>query len=379
MYCASERPKRILQVVGAMNRGGVETWLMHMLRNIDRSTYQIDFLKHSDIPSHYDEEILSLGSQIRVCPYQRYTDLPSYQHKLRTIFRETQYDVVHGHVQSFNAISLRAAASENVPIRIAHSHSADISHQSNTLWRKSYIHITNYWINKYMTHGIAVSHEAAKSLFGTKWEQDARVHISYCGIDLAPFQTQVNRNDLRKMFHIPGDALVMGHVGRFVESKNHTLLIQIAKKCSEAVPNFRLVLIGDGSLKSEMEQLVKQLGLETKTLFLGVRDDIPNLLMGLMDVFVLPSLFEGLPLAGIEAQAAGLPLVISDSITKEMDILTSSITRLSPMMPPEIWSQAVIQTWHGHRNKESYMPMVLASPFNIHHSLRNLMSYYQGG
>ncbi|MDJ0617722.1 MAG: glycosyltransferase family 1 protein [Calothrix sp. MO_192.B10] len=376
----AQRPIRILHVVGGMVRGGIETWLMHILRHIDRDRFQMDFLVHTLEPCAYDEEIRALGSRIIPCPLQRW--LPwVYAANFKKILREYgPYDIVHSHVHHFSGYTLGLAKQAGVSLCIAHSHNDTSSQEAQAgLYRRLYCKLTASWISRHATLGLGCSRKAAADLFGSDWETEPRWKILYYGIDLTPFQDVVDPVAVRAEFGIPADAFVIGHVGRFHPQKNHQFLIEIAAEIVKREPKTRFLLLGEGYLQPEIAQQVAQMGLGDKVIFAGSRSDVPRLMLGAMDVFLLPSLHEGLPLVLLEAQAAGLPCIFSDVITKEVDVLQSSIFRLSLSQSPEQWAETVIAQKNrvSDKTRQSALALIKQSPFSIETSMQNLQNIYQ--
>ncbi|HEV3257599.1 MAG TPA: glycosyltransferase [Gemmataceae bacterium] len=373
-------PLRILHVVGSMDRGGIETWLMHVLRHTDRDRFAMDFLVHTTRPGAYDEEIRALGGRILRC--LRPSRPWAYARCFRRILRECgPYDVVHSHVHHYSGHVLRLAHRAGVPVRIAHSHldSSGLRPHSG-LFRRFYLDLMQRWIDRDSTVGLAASRQAAGALFGPHWQANSRRRLLYCGIDLAPFRTPVDPAAERAALGIPGDAFVMGHVGRFTDQKNHRFLVTIAAEVAVREPRARLLLIGDGPLRPAIEQGVQQAGLAGRVLFAGSRPDVARLMRGVMDVFVMPSLYEGLPLVGMEAQAAGLTLVVSDTITPELDVIPELVQRRSLNEPASVWAQAVLAARDGPSlGKHEALAAMEKSPFDIHQSVTELEQVYAGG
>ncbi len=370
---------RILHVVGRMDRGGVETWLMHVLRTIDRSRFQMDFLVHTEKPSAYDDEIRALGSRIIPCLHP--SQPIQYAQNFRRIMREYgAYDVVHSHVHHFSGYVLWLAHRAGVPVRIAHSHSNTSSLQAQaSIPRRLYLKSMRWLIGRYATTGLGVSKGAGAALLGAAWETDARWRILYYGIDLTPFETPIDRASVRGELGIPQDAFVVGHVGRFVDVKNHRFIIQIAEELVRQKPEAYLLLVGDGPLRPAIEQQIHDVGLEGRVILAGLRDDVPRLMMGGMDVFLMPSFYEGLPMVLIEAQAAGLPCIISDVITPEIQILESHIEYYSLSQSPEKWVNRILamNQKKGTVLNDQNLSLVANSPFNIRQSLSLLEKIYE--
>lgn len=379
-YSSTTRPLRILHIVGGMVRGGIETWLMHILRNIDRDRFRMDFLVHKTEPCAYDEEIRTLGSQILICPLD--CSRPwNYAAKFKQILREYgPYDIVHSHVHHFSGYVLRLAKQAGVPCRIAHSHNdTSVKEAKARLFRCLYHTLTKFWIAQNATIGLGCSRKAAADLFSTQWKTDPRWLVLYYGIDLKPFQDVINTVSVRAELGIPADAFVIGHVGRFVEQKNHEFLLEIAAEVAKRDPKMHLLLVGEGSLRPSIEQKVLQMGLSDRVTFAGVRPDIPRLMQSAMDIFLFPSLHEGLALALVEAQAAGLPCIVSDVISEEADVVKLLVRRLSLSQPVSEWTQELLK----HRDA----PLVITQPdalalvetsfFNIEASVKQLEKIYQ--
>lgn len=373
-----EKHIRILNIVGGMNRGGAETWLMHVLRSIDRERYHIDFLVHTEELCGYDQEIRELGS--RVIPCLRPSEPLKYAKAFKRVLQDYgPYDIVHSHVHHFSGYTLRLVHQEGVPGRIAHAHSdtsaTDIG--AGPL-RRLYLRVMKGWIHKHATMGLAASRSAAIALYGSHWEKDSRWKILYCAIDMEPFNMPADCAAIREELKIPADAFVLGHVGRFTVHKNHAFLVEIAAEVAQREPNMRLLLIGDGPLRREIEKRIGELGLVDKVIFAGIRFDVPRLILGAMDVFIMPSVCEGLPLAGIEAQTAGVPIIFSDIITDEIDMIKPLIRRLSLSQPAWVWAEAVLEARDKARmfTKGEVVSMVENKPFNIQAGLKGLMEVY---
>lgn len=329
---------RILHVLGGLNRGGAETWLLQVLRRINRSKYQFDFLVHTHQPCAYDDEVRSLGAGVISCPPP--ADPVRYTRAFLRILREHgPYDCVHSHVHRFSGYVLTVARLAGVPARIAHSHLSDT--ESDTA-RPFYHHAMANLLKLNATAGLAVSEKAATSLFGEKWRSSPRWRIAHLGIDLSPFSQPVDGHRLRTELGISYEAFVVGHVGRFFPQKNHTFLLEIARHVCAANSKAVFLLIGDGPLRREIEARAAEFGLAHRVKFIGLRDDVAPLMKGIMDVFLLPSLYEGFPMVLIEAQAAGLPCVISDTIAPETTICPQLVTRLSLHDAVSSWADSII-------------------------------------
>lgn len=330
---------RILHVLGTMNPGGVETWLLHVLKFIDRKRFQFDICTFGPDAGLYAGEVEKLGARIVPCPIGR--DLWSFRKRFRGILRQGKYDIVHSHVTLFSGVVLRWAKAEGVPVRIAHSHTSR-DDRSDTLARRCYRKLMKSLIARNATHGLAASRLCAAELFDQDWEGDSRFRVLHCGIDLRPFEEPIVREEVRRELGIPPDATVVGHVGRFVPAKNHRFLLEIAGEISKMRPYIHFLFVGDGPLRPEIEAKATAMGFNGNMHFTGNRMDVPRVMRGGMDVFILPSLWEGLPLALIEAQAAGLRCISSEMITDEANVLPERCVRLRLSRQPAEWAAAAV-------------------------------------
>lgn len=326
-----EMPIRVLQVVTHMERGGLETMLMNYYRNIDRSMVQFDFLVHREHRSAYDDEIETLGGIIHRLP----TLVPwsgTYKKALNTFFvNHPEYRIVHVHQDCLSSVILKVAKKNGVPVRIAHSHSSsqdkDMKYLIKLFYKRS--------IPKYATDLFACGNRAGDWMFG-----GAPYRIMNNAIDasLYHYDPKTARR-IRELFSIPADALVIGHVGRFSWPKNHSFLVEIFREIHRKVPKARLMLVGEGDLRPQIEEKVRTLGLEDNIIFTGIRSDVPDMLQA-MDLFLFPSIYEGLPVTMVEAQAAGLPCYISENVPIECK-MTGLVRRISLDRSAGEWAEEI--------------------------------------
>lgn len=339
-------PVRVLHVLGGLAIGGVETWLMNILRSIDPSRLQMDVVVDRGDPQAYDEEARRLGVTIIHCPL---TNNPlDYAHRFRRILDDRgPYDAVHSHVAFFSGLPLLVAARAGVPVRIAHSHTdRRVIEARAGLRRRTYVRAMRAAIDRYATRRLSGTREAGLSLVGSSWGADPRDTLVPYGIALdrqyalAPDDPS-RRTALRAGLGIPDDAFVVGHVGRFEDVKNHRFLVEVMAAVRVAQPGARLLFVGDGPLRPEIETLVETRGLGAATTFAGLRRDVPELLRDAVDVLVLPSKHEGWPIILIEAQAAGIPCVVSDVVPPAVDTIPALVVRRSIADPPARWAEAI--------------------------------------
>lgn len=311
----NQEPIRIAQIIGKWVGGGVESVVMNYYRHIDRTKIQFDFICDEDSTNIPYDEIEQLGGRvILVPPYQKVFE---YQKELIKIFKDNNYKIVHSHINTLSVFPLRAAKKAGVPIRIAHSHSTTNKKE----WKRNLVkQVLRPFSKVYATDYMCCSELAGRWLFGNKEYDKGNVYLLNNAIDLDKFKyNEKIRKEKRKELNIKDDTLVIGHVGRFVEQKNHRFLIDIFNEVHKQKENSILLLVGQGPLMEEMKEKVKILGIEDKVIFLGQRNDV-NELYNAMDLFFFPSLYEGLGMVLIEAQANGLPCIASTEIPEIADI-----------------------------------------------------------
>lgn len=323
---------RVLQVVTNMDRGGLESMLMNYYRHIDREKIQFDFLVHRQERAAFDDEIEALGGRIyrlpRLVPWSK-----SYLSALNRFFDEhTEYKVVHVHQDCLSSVILKAAKQHDISVRIAHSHNANQDKNLKypiKLWYKRSI-------PEYATNLFACGKDAGDWMFG-----GASYQIINNAIDVAAYTYDpTKRQEMRRQLGLTGE-LVIGHVGRFNPQKNHAFLLDIFAALLKKEPNAVLLLVGGGADMPKIQAKAQELGIAERVRFLGVRSDVADL-MQTMDVFVFPSLYEGLPVTMVEAQASGLPCIISDKVPPEC-ILTDGLVNIMPLSAsPEAWAEKIL-------------------------------------
>lgn len=357
-------PLRILHVVVNMNRGGAETLLMNLYRNIDRSTIQFDFLTCKE--GVFDKEITDLGGKIHRIPYVSEVGHSRYLKVLDTFFQSHHYNIVHSHMDKMSGFVLRAAKKAGVPVRIAHSHNTQSEGGTAAKLYKSY---SGSLIRSSANQLFACSNDAAKWLFGSK---ASKALVLKNGIECDKFKFSKSvRKSVREELGINDDTLVVGHVGRFNHQKNHTYLLNVFAELSKRVPKAVLLLIGDGVLKDNIEEKIKSLNLVEKVVLLGVRGDIHQLLQA-FDVFAFPSKHEGLPVTLIEAQAAGLPCIISETITKEVD-MEIGLVEYVPLSQKILWIEKITGV---KKSRKTVTKALAIKGYDIRKTVRFLEGYY---
>ena len=305
--------KRILQIVDSMGLGGIQSFIMNVYRSIDREKIQFDFLLHHRPNNSYDEEILKMGGKIFYLP-ARNEGINKNRRALYEFFKNhKEYEVVHEHESSLSYIEPFVAAKKNgVPVRIIHSHNTKMT---GNIMHNILHKLHSFDIDKVATHYLACGELAGQWMYGKSKVKD-KFCIIYNGIRLKDYEYNDEiRKNMRVAFGIKNE-IVVGHAGRFMEVKNHKFLLDIFKEFHGNYGDSLLILAGDGDLYDDIQKYAKDIGISDYVKFLGMRNDIEKVIQA-MDVMVIPSLYEGFPVIAIEAQANGLPVYLSDTITKE--------------------------------------------------------------
>ena len=242
-------------------------------------------------------------------------------------------------------------------------------------FRRGYLGLMRHWMARHATAGLAASREAGVALFGERTRLPWRV--LYCSVDFEPFAEPVDRAAILAECGLPADAIVLCHVGRHAEQKNHGFLLRIAADVFAREPRAHLLLIGDGPLRPAIEAKAGELGVAGRVRFLGPRPDVPRLL-GAADVFLLPSLFEGLPLVALEAQGAGVPVLLTDTITREVDIVPGLVERCSLTEPASAWASATLAAIRrtDRPSRADALEIARRSPFDIRTGAEQLERFY---
>ena len=330
-----KKPIRVLQIIGDVVGGGVEQVILNYYRHIDRNEVQFDFVLHNGALKSYVDNIESLGGKVyKITPYKSNpvkTVLEMYK------IMKGSYQIVHSNMNALSVFPLFAAYLAGVPVRILHNHSTDTKAEPLRTFVK---HLLRPFARLLANEYWACSKLAGEWMYGKQAVADGRVTIINNAIDLKQFAfDEVKRNKLRKELGLQ-DCFVIGHVGRFMKQKNHDFLVDIFAEVVKKQDNAKLLLIGDGPLREQIENKVKTLGLNEKVIFTGVRSDVADL-YNAMDVFVLPSFYEGLPVVGVEVQANGLPFLCSSNVTKEI-LISDRIGLVELEKGAKAWAEKIL-------------------------------------
>ena len=361
---------RVLHSVSNMARAGIETMLMNYYREIDRSMVQFDFLANKPAPGEYDEEIRSMGGRVFISPGLNPLHFPRYRQFVAGLLRENpDIKIVHAHNEAMGYYALQSAKDAGVRVRIAHAHNTQIIRDYKyplKLVCKQLLPgaATDYW---------SCGRDAGIYYYGEKrW--NASGFILRNAINVPKFGFRPEIRERRRQAHGLEDCFVIGHVGRFNVQKNHSRLLDIFAEVVKTAPEARLALIGTGELEQAVKEKANALGLHDKTLFLGQMADVSEWYQA-MDCFVLPSLFEGLPVVGIEAQAAGLPCVFSDRVTDE--VLLSPEARRVPLRADDAeWAAEILKARRPESDRIQGMDIVRRAGYDIHTEAQKLQNLY---
>lgn len=335
--------KKILHYVGSMNRGGMEMFIMNLFRHIDRRELMFDFAIHKTNVGDFQEEICNLGGSWYFFPPMRKNPV-KYREAWRKFWKTHagEYCAFHFHTNSLaNIIALDEAAKAGVPIRIVHSHSS-MANKGRLQWLNDILHkLHQKKLPVLATHLFACSDKAASWLFGDMKIGSLPVMQINNGIDIEKFRyDEMNRNHIRKTAKLDGLKIV-GHVGAFLPVKNHKFIVEVIEKAYEMDSSIRCVFIGQGRLYAEIKKMVAAKQLQDVVLFLGVQDNVHEWLSA-MDVFLMPSLYEGLPVSLIEVQVNGLPAIVSDTITDTVK-LQKNMQYKALSDGPAAWAEEIIK------------------------------------
>lgn len=372
---SNNEPIRVLHIVGRMDRGGIETMIMNLYRNIDRTKVQFDFLAHFGREAVYNEEIRALGGRIYEMPALRdethvyYWRLFEYIAALNKFFKEhKEYKIIHGHMTNTAAIYMPIARKHGVTCCISHSHSSHgkagmLGVVTNLLQKPIYKNATDWF---------ACSKVACDWFYPKADVEAGKVTIIPNAIDAEKFRLNLQtRKEKQEEFGITGKK-VIGCVGRFRQEKNQIFLIDVLREILKTEPNAVMLFAGDGPCEEEVKAKAKQYGIDDKCVFLGMRTDIPDVMQA-MDVLVMPSIFEGLPVTGIEAQAAGLNVVASTGVTDEMNAI-DMVQYISLDAPLSDWAKKILNL--VSKPKEDTFEKIKAAGYDIHTTTPWLQNFY---
>ena len=361
---------RVLHSVSNMARAGIETMLMNYYRQMDREQIQFDFLANKPVPGEYDEEIRGMGGRVFVSPGLNPLHYPRYRRFVMDLLRDNpEIRIVHAHNEAMGYYALQSAKDAGIPVRIAHAHNTriirDYKYPLKLLCKRLLPGAaTDYW---------SCGRDAGIYYYGQeRWQ--ASGFMLRNAIDVSKFALLPERRERLRQLHGLENCFVIGHVGRFNVQKNHSRLLDIFAQIAKELPEARLALIGVGELEQAVKDKASGLGLSDRVLFLGQMGDVSGWYQA-MDCFVMPSLFEGLPVVGIEAQAAGLPCFFSDRVTDE--VLLSPAARRIPLDAEDgEWARAILAARQAGTDRSQGPAVVRRAGYDIHTEARKLQEKY---
>ena len=369
---------KVLNIMGSIFRyGGTESFVMSYYRNIDRTQIQFDFVVHGFEKGVYDDEINSLGGKIYQVPVKS-KDYSGNIRELKKITGSGEYQIIHTHNDAMGMIALKIAKKYGLPVRIANSLNTD--HQTTNKIQYTLNEYARKRIKKYATHLTACSGLAGSWLFGEDAVNNNQVRIFKTAIDFDEFcYNEEKRNKLRTLYGIQ-DNLVIGHVGRFSEQKNHMFLLDIFKEIHNINPKAKLLLAGFGHLQEQIENKINALGLNDYVTMLGQISGTSEI-MNAFDIFILPSLYEGQPVVLTEAQANGLQCYISGTVTKEVDIFKSTdsyklVSFLSLNDSPEKWAETICNQYDEKISRKISKEIFSSTGYEIKEAAKGLQDFY---
>lgn len=365
-----DQPIRVLHIFNWFNQGGIENFVMNVYRNIDREKIQFDFAFLDGRKGYFDDEAISLGAHIFHYDNDKNTLQNHYKNLCRIIKENGPYSAVHSHIYFFSGYTLWIAKTMGVEIRVSHSHETKKG-RKETLSRKTYESFMRKMIHRNATHMLGCSDAAGRALFG----DGANYKVLYNGIDLNRFTfNKANRDFLREKLGLTDKKIIL-NVGRFADQKNHDFIVDIFERVCESEPDAVLMLIGTGPLQKTVEDKLRSKQLLDKTIILSDIKDTENY-YNAADVFILPSKYEGMSIVSVEAQATGLPALISNEVTRE--IAVTDIVEYLPITDSSVWADRIIHVLSNKFNRSVYNEQFENTPFNIEQTVSDLEKIYLG-
>lgn len=329
---------RILYILGgSMKYGGTEAFIINYYRNINKENVIIDFVYQGDEKGVYDDELIACGSNIYHTVYKNQNPI-LFSKQIAEIIKKNNYKIIHSQMDAMGAWPLLIAKFKGVPVRIAHSHNT--AHQTNNKIQILVNDLAKTLLRKVSTHYFACGKEAGKWLFGEKLFEKGKVEVIHNAINLDDYSfSNDKRMKIRNEFSIKDSDILIGHVGQFRKQKNHEKIIEIFHSLVQQNVNYKLMLVGSGELEDSIKELCQKLNILDHVIFTGSRNDVSTI-MNAFDLFLFPSLFEGLSVVAVEAQANGVPCVFSNTISNET-FINDNIDVVDLNASEDIWTNAI--------------------------------------
>lgn len=369
---------KVLHCFGGLNIGGAETLILNIFRNIDRSKFQFDFLVFTNEKGVYEDEILKLGGKIHRVKSLRETNIIEYMYQIQNIIKnQGGYDIIHSHMDWLGGFITLSACLGKVPIKIVHSHAIQDIFEDSTI-KKFIIFISKLLIRVFANANMACSIDAAESLF----YKNKNVYIIKNGIDLKKFSEISNEDKiaLRTKYNISKDDILLGSIGSMSINKNHIFLLEIMKELIKQNKRYKLMLVGNGSEEQSLRTYVDNNNMQSNVIFIDKSFEI-NTYLSIMDIFLFPSIREGFGMVAIEAQAKGLPCIVSNTIPKEIDVGGDLLKRI-PINDKNKWIECILNTETKEKRDTNIMKNLIrekeydieSSTYNLEHIYKDLYS-----
>ncbi len=359
---------KVAMVLGSMDRGGIEKVVFNYFSEMDHTKFQVDFFAFESSTYTLKDEIELCGGHLYLLPTLKH--LGKYVSTLKQVFKREKYDIVHVHMNTLSVFALYSAWCAKIPVRIVHNHSTA---GKGEFVRNVAKKILKPFSRLFATHYFACSILAGEWMYGKRRVKSGKVKIINNAINVKNFAyNEEVREQVRKTLNIE-DKFVIGNIGRFMNQKNHYFLVDIFKKANQIDKSTVMLLIGEGELEDKIKQKVKKLGLDGKIIFLGARNDT-NKLYQALDCFVLPSFYEGLPVVSVECQAAGLPCLVSNHVTREANI-TGLVDYTSLDRNAHHWASSALR-YRKFKRKDTSQEVIDAG-FDISAESQKLMATYE--
>lgn len=366
---------RVLQVVSTPNIGGVETMLMNIYRNIDKSKVQFDFTSHGEDKGKYSSEIEASGGIVHLVKPIKKIGVVKYTYQMYKLIKNNKYDIVHSHINTNNALIMLAAKLAGAKVRISHAHST--SSNKNKLQNVFLKILIRIFSTKLCACGI----KASEYMYGKKLTVKNKVKIINNAIDLKQYFEYSNTSkEARKKYSISEETLVVGHIGRFFgDVKNHDFILKIATELKKITKNFKIVLVGEGPTLELYKKLAIEKGIAENIMFFGTTNNIPEV-MQLFDIFILPSLYEGFPLVLVEAQASLKRCIVSNTVTNEVDLGLGLVSFEDLNIGAKVWANTIykkaIEPKDNLINYDNMYKTLTERGFNIEKSAEEMLKLY---
>jgi glycosyltransferase involved in cell wall biosynthesis len=380
MKASGDMRPRVLHLIGSLGFGGIETWLVHMLRHQDQFSVRHELLLTKGEAAAHEPEVRALGIPIHRLPLS--DGKAGWLRRFHRFLRDQgPFAAVHSHgAPHFAAPALEMAKRAGVPIRIAHSHSARSRSEGKDypLRLRLARRFGVPWLRRTATRRIGITETAVEEIVGPDWRGDPSASVLIYGFDFDRYQGAAKRaKALRASLGIPADTPLIGNVARFAPVKNHRLLLEGFAECLKALPEARLVLVGEGPLRDEIEAHARSLGIADKVHFAGTSSDVPAF-MAMFDLFVLPSFSEGLGIVVVEAQAAGTRALISETTPEEASVVDGAVEVLPLAAGAKAWGQAMARLVRlPSQDTDQWLDAAEQSRFGIRRCIDELDSIYR--